>query len=55
MSKGIGAAKTGRSWIRVGGEGEELRLATTEGRNVGRRRAEKEEVVVEEEEEVRQS
>lgn len=53
MSKGTGAAKTGRSWIRVGGEGEELRLATTEGRNVGRRRAEKEEVVVEEEEEVR--
>lgn len=54
VSKGIGAAKTGRSWIRVGGEGEELRLAMMEGRNVGRRRAEKEVVVVVvEEEEVR--
>ena len=40
VSKGVGAAKTGWFRMRVGGEGEELRLATMEGRNVALRREE---------------
>lgn len=41
VSTGIGAAKTGWFRMRVGGEEEEeLRLATTEGRNVALRREE---------------
>lgn len=31
---GAGAAKTGLFWMREGGEGEELSLAKTDGRNV---------------------
>lgn len=33
LMTGAGAAKTGCFLMRLGGEGEELRLATTEGRN----------------------
>lgn len=40
VSKGVGAAKMGRLLIRVGGEVEELRLATIEGRNATLRRDE---------------
>jgi hypothetical protein len=31
---GAGAAKTGLFWMREGGDGEELSLANTQGRNV---------------------